>query len=189
MEERKLVFSEAVEQREKKRVRNFTIITIIIGLILSVLVIPLLELKSYDNEKNESQKYISVAKHIWYNGIKGIEYNELGIKVLDTDIEYESIYTEGICSVSDKVQVSLYIDNMRITQNLNSIKIHKEGGKEIVTLKFITSGNKEVIKTNKIAYWLFEMFFIIFYIFLAYINIKIYKSAGYRRMVIDMNKK
>ena len=149
MEKRKLVFSEAVKQREKKRVRKFTITTIVIGLILCVLVIPLLELKSYENEKNESQKYISVAKHIWYNGIKGIEYQELSIKVLDTDIEYESIYTEGICSVSDKVQ----------------------------------------IKTNRIAYWLLEMFFIILYIFLAYIFITVYKSAGYRRMVIDMNKK
>lgn len=189
MEKRKLVFSEAVKQREKKRVRKFTITTIVIGLILCVLVIPLLELKSYENEKNESQKYISVAKHIWYNGIKGIEYQELSIKVLDTDIEYESIYTEGICSVSDKVQIILYIDNIIITQNLNSIIIHKEGGRKIVTLKFITNGNEEIIKTNRIAYWLLEMFFIILYIFLAYIFITVYKSAGYRRMVIDMNKK
>lgn len=188
MKERKLVFNQTVKQREIKRVRKFKSTTIVIGLILCILIIPLLELKIYENDINISQKYISIAKHIWYNGVKDIEYDQLSIKVLHTDIEYESIYTGGICSVSDKVQVILYIDNIKITQDLNTITIHKVGGRKIVTLKFITNANKEVIKTNKIAYWLFEIFFIILYTFLAYMSITLYKSAEYKRMVIDISK-
>ena len=86
MENRKLVFSESIKRRERVRVRKFTIITIVIGLILCALVIPLLELKSYENDKKVSEKYTNIAKYIWYNGVKEIEYDELSIKVLDTDI-------------------------------------------------------------------------------------------------------
>ncbi len=188
MEKRKLVFNEDVKLRERKRVRNFTIYTIIIGLILCVLVIPLLELKSYKNDKDISKNYIKTVKHIWYDGINNIEYNELIINVLDTDIEYESIYTEGICLVYDKIQVTLYIEDIIIIQNMNNITINTQGGRELITLKFITDEKKEVITENKIVYWLFEMFFTMFYIFLAYIIITLYKSAENKRMIIDMKK-
>lgn len=188
MEDRKLIFSEYVKHRERKRIRNFTLSTIVIGLIVCVLIIPLLELKSYENDKDISQKYIRIAEHIWNNGISGIEYNELSINILDTNIEYESIYTEGICSVFDKVQVIIYIDNIRIIQKLNSITIHK-GERKLVTLKFINDRKEEIITRNRTGYWIFEVFFIIFYIFLAYIIITSYKSAGNKRIMMDMNKK
>ena len=71
---------------------------------------------------------------------------------------------------------------------MNNITINTQGGRELITLKFITDEKKEVITENKIVYWLFEMFFTMFYIFLAYIIITLYKSAENKRMIIDMKK-
>lgn len=190
MKERKLIFSEEIKQRERKRVRNFKITTIVIGLILCVLVIPLLELKSYKNNRNESQKYISIAEHIWYKGIEDIKYNELSIKVVDDDMEYENINKEGICNIYNKVQVMICMQDIEIIQNLNTITIQKGLSKsKILTLEFIPNENKEVIKTHKTTYVVIEIFSIIFCYFIGYIAITSYEIAEYRRMVIDMNNK
>ena len=88
---------------------------------------------------------------------------------------------------SDKVQTILYMNNIRITQRLNSITIQKSG-REIVTLKFLSDGNVRVIEKSKITYVIFEIVSIIIYIFLAYLSITLYKSAENKRMIIDMHK-
>lgn len=186
MEKRKLIYSEDAKLRERKRVRNFTIGTIIIGLILCVLVIPLLEIKSYENDKKISQKYMRVAKDIWYNGINGIEYNELRINILDTAVEYESIYNQEICSIFDKVQVMIYMQDIGIIQDMNTMTIQKNSRK-ILTLKF-SNENEEVIKTNKVIYVFIEIFSILFCIIIGYVGITSYETAGNKRMIIDMNK-
>lgn len=188
MENRKLVFDEVTKRRERKRVRNFKISAIVIGLILCILIIPLFCIRNYQKEKKEIQKYISICKEIWYSGIKDTQYNEIRIKNIDfNSVEYANIYEKGICNIYDKIQLIIYIKDIKIIQDLNNITIQK-GGREIATITFITYGNEKVVEKNKITYFLLEIFIIIFYIILAYMSITIYKSAEYKRMAIDISK-
>lgn len=188
MEKRRLVFDEVTKRKERKRVRNFTIATIIIGLILCILVSPLCCIKNYKKEKKEIQKYISISKEIWYEGIKDIPYNEIRIKILDlNNVEYKNVYEKGICNIYDKVQLVMCIENIEIIQESSNITITK-GSREIVTIQFNSHGNEKEVEVNKITYVILEIFIIISYMFLAYMSITIYKSAAYKRMVIDMSK-
>lgn len=187
-ENRKLVFSKEVIKKEEKRVKRFKTIVILI-VILCIIIVPFIQVMTYDRVKAENQTYIDTAMYVWYNGIKDIKYTKLEINILDDNIKYEDIYKVGITSIgSDKIQMSIYIDDSYwIIQKENTIKIRDNRSGNIAKLKFNESDVK-IINQKTICDILMSIFLIFMLICAAITGINMYEDNRVTRMIKDMEK-
>lgn len=187
-ENRKLVFSEEIKERERNRVRRFKIIAIFITFIICIVVIPLDGLKDYNQGKFIAQNYTNIAKDIWYNGIEKVKYKELNISILDDDIKYEDIYKKGIGAIGyDKISLRIYInDNIHIIQKEDNIMIKNNINGSTTTLKFGENGEKVV--NNKLSIIIQAIVLMIVFIFLCTAIIVVYENYGESRMIRDLNR-